>query len=80
LPVRIHDLDHDDVKLFEKETGGTIRPLDFIFTSAGVNRPLGPEDERKENQNHTLYRDQINKVAMSVREDHHFTFTTKIKN
>jgi hypothetical protein len=68
LPIRIHDLDQDDIKLFEKEIGGTMRPLDFIFRSAGVNRPLAHEDERKENQNHTLYRDQINKVAMSVRE------------
>jgi hypothetical protein len=68
LPIRLRELEQDDVKLFEKEIGGTMRSLDFIFKSAGVNRHLSPDDERKENQNHTLYRDQINKVAMSVRE------------
>ena len=68
LPVRIRDLDQDDIKLFEKEIGGTMRPLDFIFKSTGVNRPLAPDDERKENQNHTLYRDQINKMAIIIKE------------
>jgi len=68
LPIRIHDLDQDDIKLFEKEIGGPMRPLDFIFRSAGVNRHLAHQDERKDNQNHTVYRDQINKVAMSVRD------------
>ncbi|MEX2234594.1 MAG: hypothetical protein WD824_20680 [Cyclobacteriaceae bacterium] len=34
LPVRIHDLDADDKLLFEKETGGVLRPIDFIFKSA----------------------------------------------
>jgi TolB-like protein len=29
---------------------------------------LEPHDDRKENQNHTYYRDQINKVAMAVKE------------
>ncbi len=68
LPVRIHDVDSDDLKLFEKETGSVIRPVDFIFKSTGVSRPLTNADERKDNQHHTLYRDQINKLAMSVRE------------
>ena len=68
LPVRIHDLDAEDVQLFEKETGAFLRPIDFIFKSTGVNRPLVPQDERAENQNHTVYRDQANKVAMAIKE------------
>ena len=68
LPVRIHDLDAEDVQLFEKETGAFLRPIDFIFKSTGVNRPLVQRDERAENQNHTVYRDQVNKVAMAIKE------------
>src|SRR5512133_2142758 len=41
LPIRIHDLEQEDIKLFEKETGSVLRALDFIFkTAAGVSRPL----------------------------------------
>ena len=70
LPIRIHDLDPDDVKLFEKETGTVLRALDFVFkTSAGVNRPLrANEDHPGDNQNKTFYRDQINKVANAIKE------------
>lgn len=69
LPVRIHDLDHDDVTLFEKEVDAVMRPVDFIFKSPGVNRPLrANEDDPRENLNHTFYRDQINKVANAVKE------------
>lgn len=68
LPIRIHDIDAEDVQLFEKETGSPLRPIDFIFKSAGVNRPLLPTDDRKDNQTHIYYRDQINKVAMTLKE------------
>jgi len=68
LPIRIHDLDAEDVQLFEKETGSVLRPIDFIFKSSGVNRPLAHHDERKENINHTYYRDQINKVAIAIKD------------
>lgn len=69
LPVRIHDLDEEDKKLFEKETESVLRALDFVFrTPSGVNRPLRPEDQAAENLNKTLYRDQINKVARAVKE------------
>ena len=41
LPIRIHDLEQEDIKLFEKETGSVLRAMDFVFkTSSGVNRPL----------------------------------------
>ncbi|HEY5918726.1 MAG TPA: tetratricopeptide repeat protein, partial [Chryseolinea sp.] len=51
-----------------KETGSVLRPIDFIFKSSGVNRPLAHHDERKDNLNHTFYRDQINKVAIAMKE------------
>ena len=69
LPIRIHDLDAEDVKLYEKESGSVLRALDFVFkTSSGVNRPLTPSDNPDKNLNKTFYRDQINKVANAIKE------------
>jgi TolB-like protein len=68
LPVRIHDLDAEDKTILENELGGVLRSVDFIFKSPGVNRPLKPDDSRTENLNRTFYRDQINKVANTVKE------------
>ena len=70
LPVRIHDLDTEDVKLFEGVTGGVMRTLDFVFkTASGVNRPLkSKEDHPGDNLNKTYYQDQINKVSLSIKE------------
>jgi len=67
LPVKIHELDSEDVKLFESEVGGVMRSIDFIYKDTGVNRPLNPSDERELNLNKTFYRDQINKVANAVK-------------
>jgi len=69
LPVRIHEIDETDQSLFNNEIGGVIRAIDFIYKSAGVNRPLrDKEDHPLANQNKTIYRDQINKVANAVKE------------
>ncbi|MBN2863022.1 MAG: hypothetical protein JXN62_07665 [Bacteroidales bacterium] len=70
LPIRIHDLDQEDIKLFEKETGSVLRAMDFVFkTASGVNRPLKPnEDHPLDNINRVFYSDQINKVANAVKE------------
>lgn len=68
LPVRIHDLDTEDRILLETELGGVIRSVEFIFRSAGVNRPLAVTDNPDKNQNKTYYRDQLNKVANAVKE------------
>jgi hypothetical protein len=68
LPVRIHDLDSEDSTFLENELGGMLRSIDFIFKSAGVNRPLKPDDNPDKNLNSTYYRDQINKVANAVKE------------
>jgi TolB-like protein/Tfp pilus assembly protein PilF len=69
LPVRIHDLETEDLTLIQGELNGPLRAIDFIFKSPGVNRPLRPnEDHSQDNQNKTFYRDQINKVANAVKE------------
>lgn len=68
LPVRIHDLDRNDLLLFEKEIQGVMRPVDFIFKSQGVNRPLISSDSRELNLHNTFYRDQINKTANTIKE------------
>ena len=55
LPVRINDLDISDTKLCE--------------SILGVNRPLrSNEDNPHDNLNHTIYRNQINKVALAIKD------------
>jgi tetratricopeptide (TPR) repeat protein len=68
IPVKIHDLDTSDIELFEKEIGSRLRSIEFIYESAGVNRPLKPSDNPDKNLNKTFYRDQINKVANAVKD------------
>jgi len=69
LPVRIHDLESADIKLCESALGNVLRGVDFIYKSPGVNRPLRSKEERpQDNLNNVLYRDQINKVANSIKE------------
>jgi tetratricopeptide (TPR) repeat protein len=68
LPVRIHDLDREDVELYESALGGYLRGVEFIYKEPGVNRPLGQDDDEKVNLNRTRYRNQINKVANAVKE------------
>ncbi len=68
LPVRIHDLNPEDVSLVESQIG-VIRSIDFIYKEAGVNRPLHPTEENpNDNLNKTHYRNQINKVANAIDE------------
>jgi len=69
LPIRIHDLDNEDVSLFESEIGGVMRSIDFIYQQTGVNRPLRANEENPSgNQNHTFYLDQVNKVANAIKD------------
>ncbi|MBL7851819.1 MAG: hypothetical protein JNN04_13025 [Cyclobacteriaceae bacterium] len=76
LPIRIHDLDAEDKSLLERELGGVLRPVDFIYQEAGVNRPLRSHEENPtRNQNQTVYRNQVNKVANAVKE-----IITSLKN
>lgn len=68
LPIKIHDLDAADKATIEKEIGGALRAIDFIYKEPGVNRPLKPADQKADNQNKTDYRNQVNKVANAVKE------------
>jgi TolB-like protein len=69
LPVYIHDLDTSDIKSCEKVLGGFLRGVEFIYKSSGVNRPLrSKEDNPNDNLNRTFYRDQINKLALAIKE------------
>jgi TolB-like protein/Tfp pilus assembly protein PilF len=68
LPVRIHELDPEDREMLEKEIGGTLRAVDFIYREPGVNRPLTPDDDETRNLCGTKYRNQINKTANAVKE------------
>ena len=69
LPIKIHDLDAEDKLTIENEIGGVLRAIEFIFKSAGVNRPLlAHEDHPQDNLNKTFYRDQVNKVANAIKE------------
>jgi tetratricopeptide (TPR) repeat protein len=68
LPVRIHDLDSNDIQLCESVVGGVLRGVEFVYKEPGVNRSLTPKDKEKKNLNGTIYRNQINKVALATRE------------
>jgi hypothetical protein len=68
LPVRIHDIDVEDVKLLESELSGALRSIDFIYRDAGVNRSLRPVDDDHSTPGRILYRNQINKLANAIKE------------
>ncbi len=68
LPIRIHELEKDDVDQFESVTGSVLRPIDFIYKEVGVNRPLIASDSKLDNQNKTDFRNQVNKTANAVKE------------
>jgi len=68
LPIKIHELDSTDQATIEKEIGGVLRAIEFIYKEPGVNRPLSISDNKKDNQNKTDYKNQINKVANAVKE------------
>ena len=69
IPVKIHDIDTDDVKLLESELSGGLRSIDFIYREEGVNRPLRPlDDEKHVNSLRPMYRNQINKLANAIKE------------
>jgi tetratricopeptide (TPR) repeat protein len=68
LPVRIHDLDSEDIELCESVLGGVLRGIEFIYKEPGVNKPLNSGDDEKRNLNNTKYRIQINKTANAIRE------------
>src|SRR5664280_2014721 len=68
LPIQIHDLTAEDRTLLEKELGGVLRSIEFIYKESGVDKPLAPEDNEKKNLNNTKYRIQIIKVAHAIKD------------
>ncbi len=69
LPVQIHEITAEDKACIEKELGGVLRPVEFVYREPGVNRPLRSNEEHPDNNlNKTFYRNQINKVANAIEE------------
>ena len=68
LPIRIHDLDINDIKECELVLEGVMRGVEFIYKEPGINRSLTPKDSEEKNLNKTNYRNQINKIALAIRE------------
>lgn len=69
LPIKIHEIEPDDLRLLERELGGIMRSIDFIYQDAGVNRPLrSKDDDFVGAHSRLLFRNQINKVANSIKE------------
>jgi len=69
LPVTIHALDPADQQLVEAKLESKLRSIPFVFKSPGINRPLqAREEDPMKNLNRTMYRDQINKLAIAIKE------------
>lgn len=69
IPVKIHEIDKDDVLLLESSLDGDLRSVDFIYREEGVNRPLRPVDDDKPGSHlRPMYRNQINKLANTIKE------------
>jgi class 3 adenylate cyclase len=69
IPVKIHGIDTNDTKLLESELSGGLRSIDFIYREQGINRPLHPtDDEKHDNPQRPMYRNQINKLANVIKE------------
>ncbi|HEV8506332.1 MAG TPA: adenylate/guanylate cyclase domain-containing protein [Chitinophagaceae bacterium] len=69
IPVKIHDIEMDDIKLLESELSGGLRSIDFIYREQGINRPLHPtDDDKHDNLQRPMYRNQINKLANVIKE------------
>ena len=68
LPVRIHNLDQEDVVLLEDCLNGRLRSIDFVYEYGGVDRPLRLRDDDAHQPGVLIYRNQISKVALAVRD------------
>jgi TolB-like protein len=68
LPIKIHDLSGEDKVLLEKELGGILRAIEFIYKEPGVNKPLTVKDNSSKNLNRTEFKIQVNKVANAIDE------------
>jgi TolB-like protein len=68
LPVRIHELDEEDIKECEVLLGSVLRGIEFIYKEQGIDKPLGPSDNEKKNLNNTTYKIQVIKVVHAIKE------------
>jgi TolB-like protein len=68
LPILIHSPEPDDKRNFQMVSGSVLRGIEFIYSELGVDRPLMVKDDEARNFNKTLYRNQINKTANSIKE------------
>lgn len=68
LPIIIYDLDKQDIKLCESVLSGALRGVEFIYKSAGVNRPFRLKDDLIIESGKVYYRDQVNKVANTIKD------------
>ncbi|NTV84285.1 MAG: AAA family ATPase, partial [Bacteroidales bacterium] len=69
IPVKIHDVETEDIRLLESALSGGLRSVDFIYREDGVNRPLRPvDDEKSGDPMRALYRNQINKLANAIKD------------
>lgn len=68
LPIKIHNIDGEDLSTIETEIDGVLRAIEFIYKEPGVNRPLIAADNKNDNQYKTDYRNQVNKLANAVKE------------
>lgn len=69
IPIKIHEIDTEDVRLLESELSGSLRSVDFIYREEGVNRPLrSVDDEKQAIPLRPMYRNQINKLANAIKE------------
>ena len=69
IPVKIHDIEWNDIRLLESELSGAMRSIDFIYHADGVNRPLRQiDDDKAGDPMRPLYRNQINKLANAIKD------------
>ena len=64
----IHDLESGDIKCMNNCWVESFSGVEFIYKKSGVDRPLTTKDSEEKNLNKTNYRNQINKVALAIRE------------
>ena len=70
LPIQIHEISADDKTHIERELGGILRPIEFIYKEPGVNRPLrGNEDHPNDNQDAFLRLEAAKKAIASQKKN-----------
>ncbi|MDH5399560.1 MAG: hypothetical protein OEX02_15530 [Cyclobacteriaceae bacterium] len=66
VPILINKLEDSKLALLEKETDSDIKPIELIYQSSVIDRPLMPSDQPPKNECNTIYANQLKKVARAV--------------